>query len=96
MSEPVPIQEGLYRDQDGHPALLGSRCRTCGHIHFPKAGTCLACRSSDVDVVELGDEASLFCETTVHMNTPHFPAGYSVGYVTLPGGFRLFTQLRRQ
>lgn len=95
MIETVSLRDGLYRNDPIGPSLLGIRCKKCGHIHFPAGTTCLACGSNELDDIELGSDASLFCETTVHMRTPHFPAGYSVGYVTLPSGVLVFSQLRR-
>lgn len=93
MSEIAALRTGLYREKP-EPTLLGSRCRACGHVHFPSTENCVACRSPEVDVVELGADATLFCETTVHMKTPRFAAGYRVGYVTLADGVRVFSQLR--
>ena len=66
----------------------------CGHVHFPAGPNCVGCRGDEVVVIELGGDATLFCETTVHMDTQHFAAGYRVGYVTLGGGVRVFSPLR--
>lgn len=94
------VREGLYRIEPAgadslRATLLGSRCGRCGHVDFPPAAACLSCRADEVHPIDLGNEGTLFCETTVHVPTPRFPAGYSVGYVTLPRGIRVFTPLRR-
>lgn len=94
MTETIQLRPGLYREGPDGPTLLGSRCRNCQHVHFPAGETCISCRGKDLEVVDLGGEATLFCQTTVHMKTPHFAAGYQVGYVTLPGGKHVFSQLR--
>lgn len=88
------VREGLFRATDEGPTLLASRCASCGRTAFPTTTTCLGCGSGDPAVVELGAEGSLLCGTTVHMGNGRFDAGYTVGYVTMPHGVRVFTQIR--
>ena len=48
--------EGWFTEGDGDvgPALIGSRCTTCGTVFFPKAG--YACRNPDCDGVEFAEQ----------------------------------------
>lgn len=95
MNETIPVREGLFRETSSGATLLGTKCNSCGHIDFPATNNCLACRSPDLASVELGSEGTLLCETTVHMKTANYAPGYSVGYVSLPNGLRVFSQLRK-
>lgn len=94
MTETINLREGLFREAPDGGALLASRCKKCGQLHFPAGSICLACRSNELTEIELSNEGELFCETQVHMKTPRFAAGYYVGYVALPEGIRVFSQLR--
>jgi len=90
----APFREGLFREGPDGPVLLGGRCTRCGRVSFPASDRCLQCRGQDIEAVELGRDAELLCATTVHMPNRHFPPGHAVGFVALPPGVRLFTQLR--
>ena len=90
----TPFREGLFREGPDGPVLLGGRCTGCGRVSFPEPDVCLGCRGRDVETVELGGAAELLCATTVHLPNRHFPPGHAVGFVVLPPGVRLFTQLR--
>ncbi|SNR53687.1 Zn-ribbon domain-containing OB-fold protein [Blastococcus mobilis] len=90
----TPFREGLFREGPDGPALLAGRCTRCGRVSFPAPDMCLDCRGRELETVELGGEAELLCATTVHMPNRHFPPGHAVGFVVLPGGVRIFTQLR--
>ncbi len=94
MTETIDLREGLFRRTPGEGVLLGSRCKKCGQICFPFGSLCLACRSNELEEIELSSEGELFCETQVHMETPRFAASYHVGYVALREGIRVFSQLR--
>jgi len=91
---PTAFREGLFREGPDGPTLLASRCTNCGRVFFPVSEMCLDCRGRGLETVELGGEAELLCATTVRMPNRHFPPGHAVGYVVLPPGLRIFTQLR--
>lgn len=88
-----PIREGLFRETDSGPALLAGECAACGRTTFPSTSICLECGGEEVAPVALGAEGDLLCATVVHMGTGGFSPGYSVGYVVMPGGIRVFTQI---
>jgi uncharacterized OB-fold protein len=94
MPTSTPFREGLFREGPDGPALLAGRCTGCGRVSFPVPDMCLDCRDGDIETVEVGGDAQLLCATTVHMPNRHFPAGHAVGFVVLPPGVRIFTQLR--
>lgn len=90
----IPVREGIFRDTPEGAVLVGRRCRDCGQLHFPGSAFCLACLGESLEPADLSRVGTLFCETTVHMKTPHFDPPYSVGYVALPEGLKIFTPLR--
>ena len=90
----VPFKPGLFEEVGGQPALIGSRCRACGQVFFPAQSTCLNCLSEDVTSVRLGREGTLYTYTTVYMPSEHFPPPYTVGWIELPEGIRVFSQIR--
>lgn len=94
MNETIDVKEGIFRQTTQGGVLIGARCSACGQVHFPAVALCLACLGESVEEVELSREGELFCETTVHMSTANFSPPYSVGYVKLPEGVKLFTPLR--
>ena len=93
MTTSVPLREGVFRETTAGPTLLAGRCPHCDHTAFPAAEHCPNCRAGDQETVELGAEGELLCATVVHMGNQHFPPGYTVGYVTMPHGVRVFSQL---
>lgn len=93
MTNPVPLREGLFRETAAGPTLLASCCTACGHTSYPPAPRCLDCGSEAQEPVELGSEGELLCATVVHMGNNRYPPGYTVGYVTMPHGVRVFAQL---
>ncbi|OLT41646.1 hypothetical protein BJF85_04235 [Saccharomonospora sp. CUA-673] len=93
MTTQTALREDTFRETPDGFTLLASRCHHCGHVSFPPATLCVACRAEALKPIDLGGRAELLCSTTVHMPSEHFAAGYTVGYVTMPGGQRIFTPL---
>lgn len=89
-----PIADGLFSWPAASPALLGSRCQTCGKISFPAQGSCAACCSTDVEVEAMPTRGKLWTYT-IQRFMPKSPyssgetqetfQNYGVGYVELPG-----------
>lgn len=80
------------RPVDG-PRLLGARCRACGRVFHPRVSICFECLGGDLQVVPLGRVGTLECFTTVHMPAERIAAPYTVGYVKLPEGLRIFAPI---
>lgn len=98
MSNQVPIAEGLFTWPAEKPALLGSRCKSCGIATFPAASACMACSGQDVEIEELPGRGTLWTWTVQQFmpktpyrsnETPETFRPYGVGYVELPGGVRV-------
>lgn len=93
MTETVPLREGLFEERARGPVLLASTCGICGQSVFPATDRCLACGGRSQEGTELGPEGALLCATVVHMASGHFEPGYTVGYVELQHGVRVFGQI---
>ena len=100
-AEPRVVAEGLVAGTLDEPRLIGSRCRRCGVVAFPRQDSCAACTSDDVEERRLGRRGTLWT-WTVQCFPPKSPpyAGapdefepYGVGYVELPGEVRVEARL---
>lgn len=73
MSKPaVPAVAGWFTT-DGDPALLGSRCQSCGVVAFPpRSGTCPnpQCRSTDVTSHPLARTGKVWSYTDARYQPP--------------------------
>jgi uncharacterized OB-fold protein len=82
------------------PVLLGSECRRCGTVSFPRQGTCPRCTSTDVKERRLARRGTLW-SWTIQRFRPKSPPytgpeafePYGVGYVELPGEVRVEARL---
>jgi uncharacterized OB-fold protein len=92
----VPIEPGFFTIPETRgepPRLLGSRCRACGEVLFPRRAVCAKCLAQDAEDVLLGPRGVLWTWTYVHV--PFFGSrradvgGYGVGQVDLPEGPRI-------
>jgi uncharacterized OB-fold protein len=97
----VPVAAGLIAGSAEAPALIGSVCRRCGVVAFPRQGSCAACTSSDVEERRLARRGTLWTWTIqgfVPKSPPYAGAAeefepYGVGYVELPGEVRVEARL---
>jgi uncharacterized OB-fold protein len=75
------------------PRLLGSKCRSCGEVFFPRRIACAKCLKRGTEDVLLGPRGTLYTWTYCHI--PLFGkleakvAGYGVGQIDLPEGPRV-------
>jgi uncharacterized OB-fold protein len=95
MTTKVPFKEGLFEKVSGKWTLVGCKCKQCGQIFFPTRELCLHCSSRDLERANLGQKGKLYTFTIVHMPSEHFEPPYAVGWIELPGGIRIFSQIRR-
>jgi hypothetical protein len=73
------------------PCLLGSRCRECGNVVFPKMPVCPACRrNASMDEIELGRTGKLYSHTIAHVAPQGFSAPFFQVFIDLPEGPRVF------
>ena len=91
MSGPPLVDATLFAESDTL-ALVGSRCRTCATVTFPRQVSCPRCASVDVEPHTLATEGTLwaFTEQLFPPKPPYAVQGadfrpYFVGYVELGG-----------
>ena len=90
-----PFREGLFHvsgENTGH--LIGTRCGRCGITFFPGRRFCSNCFQNDrITEVGLSKRGTLYTYTIIYQGKPSFKAPYTVGYVDLKEGVRIFTPL---
>ena len=95
----IPIREGFFvfpNDEQGSPRLIGSKCRQCGDVVFPKRKLCTLCESEELmEEVFIGEKGTLYTYTIVRAGYPNFDTPYILGFVELPDGkdLRVLAQL---
>ena len=100
VAELKPVAAGLIAGTATEPRLIGSRCRNCGTVTFPRQGTCPRCTSTDVQERRLARRGTLW-SWTIQRFRPKSPPytgpeefePYGVGYVELPGEVRVEARL---
>ncbi|WP_319406264.1 OB-fold domain-containing protein [uncultured Desulfosarcina sp.] len=87
-----PYENVYYRLKDGEPYLIGSRCKNCNFVAFPKKVICPACvtRGNMVET-ELTRTGKVDTYSVLHVGAPGFPVPYVVGYVKMVEGPRIFS-----
>jgi uncharacterized OB-fold protein len=94
MKNRVPFKEGLFEEVAGKWVLKGCRCRQCGEIIYPIRNVCLNCSNRDLEMLDLSRKGKLYSFTIVHMPSEHFQPPYAIGWIELPEGIRIFSQIR--
>lgn len=101
MAEARPVEaiaDGLFTETADGPRLIGSRCRRCGTVTFPRQASCARCTSTDVEEHLLARRGELWSWTVQRFRpkTPPYVGPetdefepYGVGYVELPGECRV-------
>ena len=103
MSEAAtPVIEGWFTTGP-EPALLASRCTTCGSVFFPRTeGFCRnpGCDGEEFEVTELSRRGTVWSYTDAQYQPPppYIPAGepyvpFALAAVELPEGFVVLGQL---
>ena len=102
MSVVEPVATELIAGTAAAPVLLGSDCRRCGTVTFPRQGACPRCTSTDVRDRRLARRGTLWTWTVQRFRPKSPPyAGdqgdefepYGVGYVELAGEVRVEARL---
>jgi len=76
------------------PHLIGSKCKSCKEIFFPKRVICPNClKEEEVEDILLSNKGKLYTYCIVKAAPLGFDAPYAIGYVDLPEGLRIFSPL---
>lgn len=92
MTVPRIVGDELITYRPDGPHLVGSQCRACGVVTFPRQGSCPQCTGEDVEDHVLARVGTLWGFTVQGFppKDPYLAAGaafqpYGVGYVDLGG-----------
>jgi uncharacterized OB-fold protein len=85
--------DALAADADGRPVLIGCVCGACGNRMFPSAPVCPMCMSEDIACAAMPRGGSLYSFTVLHVGPNTWKKPFTVGYVDLDNGVRVFTHL---
>ncbi len=67
------------------PVLVGSKCRECGKVYFPRKKVCIKCFRDDcLDQHPLAKKGEIVTYSVSHMSHIGIPTPYAFGYVYLP------------
>ncbi len=96
----MPVAEDLFRDSADGPALVGTRCTSCGAHYFPKSLSCRnpGCDAKAVEETLLGRRGTLYSYTVQGYRPPALFGmdpwePYALGLVELPEGLRVMGML---
>jgi uncharacterized OB-fold protein len=94
MKNRVPFKEGLFEEVSGKWVLVGCKCKQCGKVVYPVRKVCLNCLGRDLERLNLTRNGKLYSFSIVHMPSEHFQPPYAIGWIELPEGIRVFSQIR--
>ena len=80
------------RRPDGGIDVVGSKCKKCGRVYFPKKRVCVDCLEwSGVQEIPLSKRGTLISFSVSRDPLRGFPIPYAFGYVMLPEGILLYS-----
>ena len=95
----IPIREGYFvfpQNEQERPRLIGTKCKRCGDVVFPKRKLCTICDSDELmEEVFIGEKGTLYTYTIVRAGYPNFDSPYILGLIELPEGkdLRILAQI---
>ena len=96
----VPFKEGLFtipKSKSEKTHLIGSRCKECGKIDFPKKSLCFDCMAEDtIEEISLSREGKIYVSTILRwpkLAPQGHEVPYAFGYVDLPEKVRVMALL---
>lgn len=94
ISETQVFRKGAFTEESGKAFLLGNRCRSCGRVFYPARPFCFECFEKDMYEVRLGNHGILYSYTVCHMPSLHFSPPYTVGWIDIDEGIRVFAPIK--
>lgn len=90
ISKTLPFWESLKQGK-----VLATKCKKCGKLYFPPAADCSKCLSSDMEWIELSNEATIetFTHVVVRPTTFQQEKPYTVAIGRLKEGVRVLAWL---
>jgi len=95
MKKRIPIKNILFKlTGDGYDGyLIGSRCKACGEIFFPKRFVCANCFSEEIEEVPLDKMGKILSYTIAQTGFPgaSVTPPFITGIVELPNKLQILT-----
>jgi uncharacterized OB-fold protein len=92
----IPFKQNLMHlsasSSDEH-YLIGSRCRSCGAVAFPKRKVCHKCHKDAVEEMPLGKRGKLASFVVAWAVPEGFEPPMMLGYIDMPEGVRLLSMI---
>ncbi len=90
----IPFKQGVMHlsSSDEH-YLVGSKCRSCGVVAFPKRTVCHKCRKDTVEEMALGNRGKLASFVVAWAVPEGFKPPMMLGYIDMPEGVRLLSMI---
>jgi len=85
------INDDYFQDSHGVPAVVGSKCRQCGKVFFPKKKLCTSCLKEEVEVVPLSKKGKLLLYSVALRSHIGLDIPLINAFVVLPEKVALFT-----
>lgn len=83
----------LYTRTEKDVALLGSQCKRCGKVYFPRKMVCPECFVDEMEERALSGRGKLYSFTITTVAPSGFEVPYAFGWVDLDEGPRAFSLL---
>lgn len=85
---------GLTVEDEKGPFLTGATCDACGFTTLGRRPHCPQCWAENtMKSVAIGRRGVVYTRTVIHSAPPGFESPYSVGYVDIAEGIRVFAHL---
>jgi len=84
MSDKRYFLDGVIREKSEGPVLVGSTCRECERVYFPRVELCPRCYSENLDERELSTRGKLHAYTVTRVPLERFDPPHALGIVLLP------------
>lgn len=92
----IPFKKGVMQlsssSADEHH-LIGSKCRSCGAVAFPKRMVCHKCLKDTVEEMPLGNRGKLASFVVAWAVPEGFKPPMMLGYIDMPEGIRLLSMI---
>jgi len=85
------INDDYFQDANGVPVVVGSKCRRCGKVFFPKKKLCTSCLKEEMEVVPLSKKGKLLLYSVALRSHIGLDIPLINAFVGLPEKVVLFT-----
>jgi len=90
------LNSNIYDTEAGNLRITAVKCKKCGEIYFPNITTCMNCRGTETETVDLKGEGKIYSYTWVHRTPPGVPGPYCLCLIDLCEGVRVWAQVEAQ